>query len=365
MHRLTPIFLIVGLLFTMAGRAGATDFEEELRKLAEKNAIGYVGPVSTALGTAMNSGLYHSAEPHKTFPIFGFDVMVKFTVVQVSDEDLTYDFFVGDSLALALPYTLQQQLGVDALVLNPELIYPDRETPTAFGDDGRELLPTGADAELEQALLNAGMTPQQIDLLRQSGEFANLVGDIPTIATVPGLGIDKFPMVAPQLSLGLPMKSEVTVRYIPPTETDLGEADLLGIGIKHSLSQYIPLWQIVLPQISAQFMWQKLTLGESLESTHTAFNVHISKSLPIPLISITPYVGMGIESSNLTVDYTIKGTGSPLDGENVSFDLDGNNSFRMTGGVRLGLVIPFLRVTADYSVGEYSAFTLGVGLSFR
>ena len=44
MHRLTTLLLIFGLLFTFAGSAGAGDFEDDLRKLAEENAVGYVGP---------------------------------------------------------------------------------------------------------------------------------------------------------------------------------------------------------------------------------------------------------------------------------------------------------------------------------
>ena len=174
-----------------------------------------------------------------------------------------------------------------------------------------------------------------------------------------------LPLAMPQVSLGLPMNSEVMLRFIPATEVkEFGEVSFIGIGLKHSVSQYIPVPGLLIPDVSVQYVWQQLKIGDIIESTNTAFNVHASYGINLIILSITPYIGFGVETSNMKVEYEVAGTGSVLDGTPVSFDFDGKNKSRITGGVRLGLPIPLLKVTADYSIGEYNAATIGVGISF-
>ncbi len=363
MRQLFTILLVVGLVFAIASQSSAFDFEEEVKKLAAENAEGYLGPFPTAFGTVMNSGLYHSANTHRFFPIPGFDVMVKFSMVQVSDEDLTYEFMVGDSLVLDVSDFAG--FGVNELVLNPEILYPNRETPTLFGSSSAEALTSDVD-DLAAALLDAGVDAAVVNALRLSGDLDTLASDIPDLPMAPGSGLDMLPMVMPQVSLGLPMNSEIMLRYAPPVEVPKigGEASFLGIGLKHSISQYIPVPGLLIPDVTVQYVWQQLKVGDLIESTHTAFNIHASYGLNLIVFSITPYIGFGMETSNIKVEYELDKPGHPLHGAPISFDLDGNNKSRITGGVRLGLPIPFLKVTADYSIGEYTAATLGVGISF-
>ncbi len=360
MRQIITIILVFGLVVALSGQANAFDLQEEVQKLGEKNAQGYLGPMPTAFGMAMNSGLYHSANTHRFLPIPGFDIMIKFSLVQVSDEDLTYDFAVPDPLALDVQ---GMGLGFDELTIDPNLIYPDRETPTLFGDDSSvEILPTGRSNAITQALLAEGVDQNTIDFI-----LPQLLPMVPDIAlpTIPGTGIDMLALPMPQVSLGLPMHSEVTVRYIPPYNIkNYGEISLMGIGLKHEISQYIPLPGLFKPDISVQYMWQKFEVGDIISSTHTAMNIHASYGINLVILKVEPYVGFGIETSNLEVDYVVQGTDSVLDGTPVAFDLDGKNKSRITGGVKLGIIIPFVRLTADYSVGEYTAATIGIGINF-
>ncbi len=114
--------------------------------------------------------------------------------------------------------------------------------------------------------------------------------------------------------------------------------------------------------ITGQYVWEQLKVGDIITSTHWAANLHASKQFGMGL-SITPYIGVGIESSNIEVDYTVDSPGSTFDGENIKFDMDGKNDMRFTGGVRFGL--PLLSINADYSLGEYNAIAAGLAVTLR
>jgi hypothetical protein len=233
----------------------------------------------------------------------------------------------------------------------------DLEAPTVFGIDTLREISPNLDS-LEQVLEDS---------------FGIPVGTIPTAdlqalaaqATFPlppGVDLDLMPLAMPQFSLGLPMKTEVLLRYMPTYNVpDVGDINFLGLGVKHMVSQYIPACPV---DISVQYVYQKLEVGDILSSTHTCLNVHASKKIPLLITSITPYVGLGIESSNLSVDYVITGSGNPLiDGTPIKFDIKGDNSFRPRVGFSTRIL--FFKVSADYAFGDYNVASLGVILSIR
>ncbi len=346
-------FLILTLAIAVTSRAGAVDFQAELKKLAEDNARGYVGPFATAFGTAMNSGLYHTAKPHA---ILGFDVSVKISVVQIADQDLTFDFILPTSFPVTIP-----SLGTRNL--NANLLYPDRKGPTMFGENKGKLL-QASDASLESALLTAGISSADIQNLRNSGEYTTVLNTInaDAITTPPGTGVDLLPLPIPQASVGLPFKTEILVRFIPEIDAgDFGKVKFLGFGVKHSISQWIPVPLFGL-DITGQYATQKLELGP-ITSNNTAFNLAVSRRFGFMLASVTPYAGFGMESSDIEVDYTIDNPGNAFHGQNVAFDLKGNNKSRMTAGARLQLMI--FTFNADINMGEYTAYSAGLGITLR
>ncbi len=110
----------------------------------------------------------------------------------------------------------------------------------------------------------------------------------------------------------------------------------------------------LLPQLSVGYMRQEFNVGDILSSTHTAFNIRLSKSVPL----ITAYVGAQIESTDMDLTYTLAGTTT-----DVNVSLEGDNGFRYTGGLRV-TVFPFVGVNVDYSAGEYNAINVGLTFSF-
>jgi len=364
MKRFFSVLLAVGVVATMVGRAGAVDFQEELRKLAQANAVGYTTPLATAFGTCMNSGLYHTAKPHK---LLGFDISIKPSAALVPEEDKFFDFIVPGMFEI--PMSMIQPGSNDTLHLNGANIWNgSKKTSTVFGPDTVSvILAAGAEAELESALRAKGWTQAQIDIAKMSPDWQNAVNSIPAITTVPGLDLDGLPLVLPQLSVGLIFGTEVLVRYLPEVDAgDVGKVKFWGFGVKHSISQWIPLPLLGI-DITGQYVMQQLKVGTVLESNHTAMDLQVSRRFGFMLLSLTPYAGFGIESSDLKVDYVVENPNNdvalPPDGTHIGFKLDGDNTSRMTVGGRIQLA--FLTINADYSMGAYDSYSAGVGITLR
>jgi len=341
------ILLVLMAVSLLAGISNA-DFITDLQQLASQNAENYVAPFVTGFGTNMNNGLYHTAAPHK---LFGFDIGVRVMGAMVPDDAMTYTFALPPTVTYTDP-------NYGSLTLNTADIYPasNLETPTVFGDDqGSSIAPDEAMTESALASAYPSIPPSE------RAAMADSLVKYGTFPMVPGLNIDLVPLAMPQVCLGLPFKSEVLLRFMPEYDLgDYGKVSFFGVGLKHSVSQYIPMCPV---DISVQGVFQQLKLGDIIESTHTNFNVHASKKISLLILSLTPYVGLGMESSNLKVDYTITGTGNPaLDNTPVSFDIKGDNGFR--GRVGISTRILLFKLYGDYSfLGDYPGYSAGFMIS--
>ena len=75
-----------------------------------------------------------------------------------------------------------------------------------------------------------------------------------------------------------------------------------------------------------------------------------------------------MESSSLDVDYIYtdtKGDNDPSNdvGNPINFNLNGDNKFRTTMGVRLKLAI--ISINVDYNIGKLNTLNIGAGLTIR
>ena len=93
---------------------------------------------------------------------------------------------------------------------------------------------------------------------------------------------------------------------------------LLGFGIKHSISRYIPLIPVdVAVQIlynSFNFEYQDEDMSTKIDASNLAFNAHASKSFGI----VTPYFGLQYESATMDLEYEVKPEPSSGDPEAVA-----------------------------------------------
>ncbi|NQS98507.1 MAG: hypothetical protein HQ591_08640 [candidate division Zixibacteria bacterium] len=337
------LFILALILVFSTSLAFADDsFQEELQKLAEDNARGYIFPAPTAFGSAINSGLFHTAKTHA--PFLGFDISFKMMLAMVPDEDMTFDFALPSDPISIPGYNFS---------LSMADIY-DNEAPTLFGEfkDGLTIDPVLLAQVIEDSI-GSPFTEEQAQQL-----IDNNPGLFPIIPLPPGYDIKGLPLMIPQVSFGLPMKSEVMLRFFPKTEIseDMGEFGFFGIGLKHSISQYIPLFPV---SVSAQFAYQSINFGDIITSNHTAFNIIASKGL----VLFTPYVGLGFESSSFEVDYTYYNPNIPNDpGTPIKFDIDGENNFHMRFGVNFKLLL--IGINAEYAMGKYDVVTVGAYITF-
>ena len=287
-YRILGLIILVSFLTPNEIQAQDTtkpDFEAFIESLAKENVPGYVQPFATALGTAINSGIYHTAKIHG---LPGFDIGIRAMMISIPDEGLTYF----------------AKVGADSF-----------ETPSIFGD--------------------------------KTSSVTGLPG---------GLDIGTVIFAVPQVSIGLLMGTELNFRYLPAIELSdkIGKLELIGFGLSHSLDQYFPAPIPLLPQLSAGFMFQSFKVGDILESSHKAYNLRLSKSVPM----LTVYLGAQLESTDMDITYQLDGIGA-----DIKVNVEGENQLRFTGGFRWTL-FPFLGINADYSLGEYPAINLGLIFSF-
>ena len=305
----------------------------DLKQLVATNGKMYIQPLVTASGMGLNSGLTHTAKVHK---LFGFDISIKSMFVTIPDAAKT---FVFDASAINLEYIDNSQ----SIIIPGSVIYPSTTLPTVFGGGNRQfLLEPDWDGMADYLELPEGSG----DVLKDS-----YVSSLETPPVISGIDIPTLPLFRPQISLGLPMNSELLLSYMSIPLGDLGDGSFSTFGLKHGLDQYIPMPTPFL-NAAAQIVFQKLDLGV-ITSSHVNINLQASADFPI----VTFYGLLGIDNSKVEASYTQSG------GTEIKFDLKGENSFRTNLGVRLKLA--FFYINADYTIGKYNVFSLGTGITIR
>lgn len=314
-------------LSLVAAPARGQDVLDQLETLAEENGKLYLSPLTSGLGVAMNQGIFHTGAVHG---FFGFHIGVAVTGALLLDEDDTF-----------LP-VLPQQVTYGGVTFSNPYGSP-RPTPTATGiGSGQVFEPQGS---YRAALSAAGQNP------------ANFALEFPE-----GFDIPAVPFAVIQASLGLILGTEVSVRFIPDIETteEVGKVSATGFGVKHSLSQYIPLFPI---HVAAHFGVQSLEVGDYLDASATTYGVIASKDLGV----LTLYGAGGVESADVDVGYTVQNPtndpGLPPDGTRIGFTDKLESQTRFTAGLTLNLAI--LKLSGDYSFADRNAASVKLLFSFR
>lgn len=175
----------------------------------------------------------------------------------------------------------------------------------------------------------------------------------------PGINKTSVPAAIPQIAVST-LGSEVMLRFFPETTFEDVEVGLLGIGVKHSISQYIPLIPV---EIAVQVLYNKVSITSpdlDLSTTNLAFNAHASRSFGL----LTLYGGLQYEQTTMNIDYTFTGAGfEGIDvDEKFSLELEGDNNIRLTLGAALRLAV--IVINADVNLGSHTAFVAGLNFEF-
>ena len=287
-------------------------------KEVEKLVTNYISPLAHALGAGLNNAWWTTAKPHKKL---GFDISLSITPIIIPDADKS--FSIGN-----------------------EGSFTGGKTATIFG----------------------GLS---------EGGTVNYGNHSITMPNGLGIGFIATPML--QAGIGLPPKTEINFRYSPEFKTKYFNLELMGIGVKHDLLQWIPVLNKLPIDLSVMAGHTRLNTGFDIQDQGvdlnvkaTTINILLSKKVAL----LTAFAGIGYNHTSSNIDIR-------LDEQNTSFlnsinDLTNINLSELTTiefenhtdlkaniGARLQLTL--LTINASYSVTQsgYKLYTAGVGVSLR
>jgi hypothetical protein len=186
-------------------------------------------------------------------------------------------------------------------------------------------------------------------------------------STVPGLSYrgadglvdaEYFPTAAPQLRLGGFLGTEVVIRYASSAmvpfleEEDFPDLTLFGIGLQHSISQYIKGLPL---DVSVGGSFNSLKFGDIVDLSSTSFGVNVGKSFGLLGVS----GGLLSEGGTMNLTYTSTDPSAP---GSVDVDLDVERSLRFRAGAALSL--GFIRLFGDAAFGDITSYAAGLRFGF-
>jgi hypothetical protein len=284
------------LLAIMVATPAAAQIEDQLSAYTGKNAQGYLQPLADAFGANLNDGWYHSA------------------AIQ------------GDHLNLSLEVRVMAVL---------------------FSDGDREFAASTEDGF-------SPFTTVKAPTVVGSGTAKTVSGDGGTTFSFPGgFDLNSFAIAVPQLQLGTIHGTQALVRFfaMDTGDTELGNISLFGIGVRHSVSQYLgPLFPV---DIAAGFIWQTFSLGDKLiDSNAFSMGAQASKRFQV----LEPYAGLSVDTFSMDVEYTSDAGGTS---QNINMSFDSNTSLHFTLGLSLRLLL--LNAFGEYNIAGQNSFSFGLG----
>ncbi len=296
----------------------------------------YLNPAFNGLMYALNSGWYSQSKTHKTL---GFDMSLSFSLAFVPESEQYFRFNPDE-------YQYLSQNGSDVL-------------PTVAGGSTGETLK-----------YHSGTTDYDIDALdglKDEWEAMSLPVFIPA------------PMV--QTSLGLPLHTDVIVRFFPKTTKEHLSFYVLGGGIKHDLTPYLKKEKssfniaavVVANRISLTYLPDNFDIQGSdqrLNMLLNTFMVQVLAGVHFKLINF--YGGIGYVSGNTSVrilgnyEFDVDDNGSISSDEIVTDPLQLSfvqSGIKSTIGARINLGP--LKIFGDYSLQKYQTVTAGLAISIR
>jgi hypothetical protein len=310
----------------------------------------YIAPWTNAFGAALNGGWYNTAKPHK---LGGFDITLGINAGFVPSSATTFDV---------------SKIGLTTLI-------------------GNGMASTVAGPDVEGPTLTAAKNGITLASFR----------------TPPGADWKIIPAPILQAGIGLPFGTELKVRYLPKINISDGDLSLWGIGLVHSLIQYLPGNKLLPFDVSLFGAYTKLKgdvplslqpeesfptnyasyntatsfQDQNMSAIVTAMNVGVIASLNLPVLTV--YGGLGYTKTSTEIKLTgnyplptinpaisitepvyedagvIKGF-APLEIKNFS-------GLRANIGLRVKLAV--VTIHADYTRANYNVVSAGLGISFR
>jgi len=351
------VILIGCLSFFSLMSFSQTDVVEFLKGgQADANKLfqAYLQPYAFALGEGLNNGWYNTAATHH---LFGFDVSVGVSFIQIPDGSKTFDL---------------NKLGLSNRVK------------------------VNAANSLAQTVAGADSPGPMITIVDDQGN------SVVQFNSPQGTGLDIVPVPVFQLGFGLLPHTDVIGRYVPEMKYnnngDNMKIGLWGIGAKHNFMEWIPGLK-TLPFDASLFASYSELNGQSelsftpqdystipnitiepvntnnqmleLKTKTSKYGLVISKKLSI----LTVFGAIGQSTSKTNVDLTgsypvlvrAQVAGNEISkvaaiNDPVALNFETSN-MSMEAGLRIKLAV--LSLSGSISKSEYTSYNVGVSLGFR
>lgn len=313
----------------------------------------YLAPWTNAFGAGLNGGWYNTAKPHK---LGGFDITTSFNVGMVPSSAGTFDLSkIGLSSSMSAS-------GIASTISGPKTAGPAM-TYTANGVT------------------------------------------LASFKAAPGTNWKIIPVPTAQIGIGLPLGTELKLRYIPKINIQDGDISLWGVGLVHSIMQYLPGDKLLPFDVSLFGGYTKLmghaplsltpdlTVAQNYTSPYntpaafadqkvsmnvTALNISAIASLNLPVITF--YGGLGYCKSKTEMKFTgnyptpvlvstplphaeYNNTGVKTGADFPAMNIENFSGLRANIGFRIKLAV--ITIHADYTKAQYNVYSTGLGISFR
>jgi hypothetical protein len=370
---LTGIFLLYFLFPARAqldGLGKVMSYQTENAQVLLKE---YIRPLTNALGTDLSNGWYNTAKPHKTL---GFDITFTLNTTFVPDVHKAFN-----------PQDLE------LVGIRPE----SNSSPTALGDND-----PGAKLVYED----------DFGVLSEPREVASF--ELPKGT---GMGFAPAPML--QAGVGIVKGTELIGRYTPDMQLgNQAEIGLWGVGIKHSIKQWIPVIK-KLPVLHLSIMggytslssktgldfmpkeyveegfvnksnvWNYSPSTDTYDNTYydnqvmamdiSSFTANLLVSANLPVVCFYGGIGFNRVKSDLALNgnYPLVGlnennnlpeiTKASSKTDPINMEIKHQSGSRTNPRYNIGMRFKFAIITLhfDYTYSDYSVATAGLGISFR
>ena len=313
----------------------------------------YISPLANAFGAGLSGGWYNTAKPHK---LGGFDITITASAGIVPTSAETFDV---------------SKIGLSSAI------------------SGTGLASTAAGPKTDGPLMTYKVNG--VTLASFNGPQ--------------GINWRYMPVPAAQVGVGLPFGTELKVRFLPKINIKNGDVSLWGVGLVHSLMQYLPGNKLLPFDVSLFGGFTKMNADvpiklepgtpqnystpynvsgafsdQNLKISVQALNISAIASLNLPVITF--YGGLGYAKTRTKMDFegsfplpvlvtpvvgvpyseynnsgVIKGSDFP------NMDIKNFSGLRANIGFRLKLAV--VTIHADYTRAQYNVLTTGLGISFR
>lgn len=366
MRKKIVFFLILIVSMTMS--LCAADLQQTLESLSGSAAASYVNPMVSAFGSNMNGGWFHKAPKAK---LLGWDLEFGMVVMGTMFVDSDKDFDANGQFNFTQEQAQQLASGYSNMPFYDELVAQLMAQEFTVGIKGPTIVGPAYDDATGENPIEVYFPQQGITFSYNGSSMTQTVPAQTLIIPIGGLleDIPALPLATPQLTIGTVAGTQLAFRYLPEVELapEIGKLKYLGYGIQHNPAYWLPFPIPV--DVALAFFTQQLDIGDIVETSATTYGLNVSKTWGMKLLSVTPYAGIGGESSQMKFHYDYPTGVDPNNNPagldetvKIAFDVDGKNSSRMTLGVSFRAAI--LNFNFDYNIAKYPSATAGMMFNF-